>query len=184
MPLISFRPLARADFPLLSYWLHQPHVARWWADDPSPTALEQDYGACIDGREPAQVFIALADSAPVGLVQRYRLAAYPEYLAELATLIHMLARASSIDFFVGEPTLLRQGLGSATLRAFADASWRADPGASCILVPTHADNLLSQRALERAGFARVAQGELPPDNLADTRAHVLYQLDAPAPILD
>ena len=45
----------------------------------------------------------------------------------------------------------------------------------------HAENRASWRALESAGFARVAEGELEPDNPADTRAHVVYQLTRMGP---
>ncbi|MDM0117336.1 GNAT family N-acetyltransferase [Variovorax sp. J22R133] len=179
MPTLAFRPLARSDFALLGLWLRQPHVARWWADDPSPAALERDYGACIDGTEPAAVFIATADNAPLGFIQRYRLAAYPHYVSELASVIEIPEYASSIDYFIGPPGQLHRGLGTAMLGAFASATWRADPGTSCILVPTHAHNAASNRALERAGFRAVATGELEPDHPADTREHVIYRLDAP-----
>ena len=43
------------------------------------------------------------------------------------------------------------------------------------LVPVHADNRASWRALERAGFTRVAEGDLEPDNPQDTRDHVVYR---------
>lgn len=29
---IGFRPLGRADFPLLSTWFAAPHVAPWWKE--------------------------------------------------------------------------------------------------------------------------------------------------------
>lgn len=54
----ALRRLARADFALLARWLGQPHVARWWNHETSAKALERDFGACIDGDDPAEVFIA------------------------------------------------------------------------------------------------------------------------------
>jgi aminoglycoside 6'-N-acetyltransferase len=63
----SFRPIARSDFAMLSGWLSQPHVARWWADDASPEGVEADYGAVIDGTEPREVFIARRDGSTIGL---------------------------------------------------------------------------------------------------------------------
>ena len=35
------------------------------------------------------------------------------------------------------------------------------------------------RAVERAGFRRVAAGELTPDNPIDNRDHYVYQVDRP-----
>ena len=53
----TFRHLARSDYALLARWLSEPHVARWWNHDPSAEAIERDFGASIDGVDPADVFI-------------------------------------------------------------------------------------------------------------------------------
>ena len=46
-----------------------------------------------------------------------------------------------------------------------------------MIVPVHAGNRASWRALERAGFTRVAAGELRPDNPRDSRDHYVYGLN-------
>jgi aminoglycoside 6'-N-acetyltransferase len=176
----EFRLLQRSDFALLGQWLATPHVARWWDDDPSPAALEADYGGCIDGTEPCQVFIASCGGAPLGLVQRYLWHAYPAYVAELAPIMAAPPAACSIDYLVGPVEALGRGLGTQMIAAFVHEVWRERTmHASCILVPTHADNRASWRTLERAGFARVAEGELTPDNPVDDRRHFIYRQDRP-----
>jgi aminoglycoside 6'-N-acetyltransferase len=164
---------------MLAHWLRQPHVARWWADDPSPSALEADYGGVMDGSEPAEVFMAFRDQQAVGLVQRLRLGAYPDYLAQLAPLLPVAADSWSIDYLVGEQADTGHGLGTAMVEAFVTKLWAELPQATCLLVPVHADNRASWRALERAGFVRAASGELEPDNPADSRAHHVYRLARP-----
>jgi aminoglycoside 6'-N-acetyltransferase len=171
--------MARTDFSLLAHWLRQPHVARWWADDPSPSALEADYGGVIDGSEPAEVFVALREQQAVGLVQRLRLGAYPDYLAQLAPLLPVPADSWSIDYLVGEQADTGHGWGAAMVEAFVTKLWAEVPQAACLLVPVHADNRASWRALERAGFVRAASGELEPDNPSDSRAHHVYRLARP-----
>jgi aminoglycoside 6'-N-acetyltransferase len=176
----QFRPLQRNDFALLSRWLAAPHVARWWDDDPSPAALEADYGGCIDGTEPCQAFFACGDGAPLGFVQRYLWHAYPAYVAELAPILAAPAAACSIDYFIGPVAALGRGLGARMISPFAREVWRDGAmNASCILVPTHADNRASWRTLERVGFQRVAEGELTPDNPVDDRRHFIYRLARP-----
>lgn len=177
---ISFKPIARADFELLSQWLSTPHVARWWDDDPSLAAIESDYGGCIDGTEPAEVFIAWAGSAPLGLIQRYRLGAYPQYIGELAHIIDAAPDVCSIDYLVGPSDRIGKGLGSAMIAAFCHATWLADASTPAILVPVQAGNRASWRALEKAGFVRIAEGELAPDNPIDDPQHFIYRLDRPA----
>jgi len=222
VPALSFRPLAREGFPLLAAWLSEPLVDRWWHDEVAPEALERDYGPAVDGREPTEVFLALADGEPSGLVQRYPLAAYPEDLAELLAVLPVPPRvpagALSIDYLIGEPTRRGRGLGAAVVAAFVEATWADHPEASDVVVPvatgstarrgrglgaavvaafveaTWADhpeasdvvvpvatgNTASWRTLERAGFTRVAEGEMEPDNPRDPRDHVVYHCARPA----
>lgn len=175
MYCLEFTPLRRSDFPLLSDWLATPHVARWWDDDPSPDAIENDYGGCVEGTEPAEVFIVRCDGAAVGLIQRYRIGAYPQYLGEIAAVVDIPADAASIDYLVGPPDALGKGLGTAMIAAFVARTWQDYPATPSIVVPVHADNRASWRALERAGFVRIAEGALAPDNPIDSRAHYIYQ---------
>lgn len=175
----SFRPIGRSDFPLLSGWLMQPHVSRWWADDASPEGIEADYGGCIDGSEPAQVFIAYRDGNPIGVVQRLSLDDYPHYLHEIATVLPVPPGTWSIDFLIGEPAHTRRGWGSEMIRAFTGRLWIDHAPAQTLIVPVHASNLASWRALERAGYRRAATGLLEPDNPADHRNHFLYRIDRP-----
>ena len=175
-PQLGFRPLRREDFPTLARWLAEPLVARWWDDDAWPEALERDFGPCIDGREPTEVFVVSADGEEFGLIQRYPVAAYPEDLAELAEVLPVPPGALSIDYFIGEPGHRGRGLGAAMIAAFVAQTWEAAPGAGEVLVPVAAGNTGSWRALERAGFTRAAEGELEPDNPRDPRDHVVYRL--------
>jgi aminoglycoside 6'-N-acetyltransferase len=84
--------------------------------------------------------------------------------------------ALSIDYLIGEPKLRGRGLGAAMIAAFVSACWAACPDAGAILVPVATGNLASWRALERAGFDRIAEGELQPDNPRDSRDHYIYAI--------
>ena len=178
-PAFTFRPLSRADFPMLGGWLREPHVDRWWANDSSPEALERDYGGTVDGTEPSDVFVVLAGGRPVGLAQRYRIEAYPTYVREIETVLPLPAHAASIDYLIGPPDALGRGLGAEMVRRLTETVWRDMPDVRAVLVPVHAENAASWRALERAGYRRVGRGDLDPDNPADSRDHVFYQVDRP-----
>lgn len=179
MDPIAFRRLARADFPLLERWLATPQVLRWWNHESTLAAIEADFGPSIAGDDPAEIHLALLDERPVGLVQWYRFADNPDYIDELAPLIDAPPAALSLDYFVGEPALLGQGLGTAMIAAAVERIWRDYPQAPCLIVPVNVANAASWRALERVGFARAAQGTLAPDNPVDTRDHYVYRLDRP-----
>jgi aminoglycoside 6'-N-acetyltransferase len=176
---ITFARLTREDFPLLSRWLSDPTVARWWDHETAPEALENDFGGSVDGAEPTHVFLACTAGRPFGLIQRYAIADYPEYVEELSTVCPVPESAVSIDYLIGEPECRGRGLGAAMIAEFVAQSWSVYPGASAVVVAMHQANPASWRAVERAGFRRVAAGELTPDNPIDNRDHYLYQLDRP-----
>lgn len=178
---VELRPLTRDDYELLSSWLQEPTVRRWWADDPSLAAIERQYGGSIDGTDPTHVLVASEDDTPFGLIQWYRYADEPDYVAELGPTVDLPERATSIDYLIGVPEARGRGLASAMVAAALRAI-RAS-GSRTVVVPVHADNERSGRLLQRCGFRRVADVDLEPDNPGDDRRHVLYRLDMVADAL-
>jgi aminoglycoside 6'-N-acetyltransferase len=178
--VIGFRALRRRDFDLLARWLAEPLVARWWNHETTPDAVERDFGQSVDGHDATELFVALLAGRPFGLIQRYPIAAYAEYLEEVARVCPVPPGALSVDYLIGEPDLRGRGLGAAMISAFVAASWASCRGAAAILVPVAVGNIASWRALERAGFARIAAGELEPDNPRDGRDHHVYAIRRPA----
>jgi aminoglycoside 6'-N-acetyltransferase len=177
---LTWRRLVSDDFPLLSRWLAHPHVARWWNHDPSPAAVASDFGPASRGEEPSQDLLVLADGRPVGLVQRCRLHDYPEYVEELSPVVDVPDGAATLDYLVGDASDTGQGIGPQMIAAVAADTWREYPDSTCLIVAVAAGNRASWRALEKAGFVRVAQGDLPPDNPVDPPLHYVYRLDRPA----
>ena len=180
-PAIELRPLRRDDFPLLARWLATPHVARWWDHDFTPEGIERDFGAVVDGEDPAEVFVASAAEGPFGLIQRYTFADNPDYRDEVSTLVEVPEHALSIDYFVGETSRLRGGLATAMVEEVLRSTWVDYPLAEAVIVPVVAANAASHRLLARAGFQAVAGGPLTPDNPVDGPEHLVWQVDRPVP---
>jgi aminoglycoside 6'-N-acetyltransferase len=176
---ISFRPLRRDDFGMLAAWLAEPVVSRWWNHEVTPAAIERDFGASVDGADATELFVASLAGRPFGLIQRYPIAAYDEYAQELSRVLSLPAGALSIDYLIGDPAHRGRGLGAAMIGAFVAESWAAHPASGDVVVPVAAGNRASWRALERAGFARVAEGLLKPDNPIDPPDHVVYRIRRP-----
>lgn len=175
----TFRRVTRDDFPLLARWLANPHVARWWNHETDPAAIERDFGPTADGREPAEDFLQLVDGEPIGLIQRARLADYPEELAAFAALTEVPAGATIVDYFIGDPERTGRGAGTAMIAGLIDRTWQDYPDAAAVLVAVVAANRNSWRALERAGLHRVAEGPMEPDNPIDDPLHYVYRIDRP-----
>lgn len=176
---ITFRRLGRDDFELLATWLARPHVARWWNHEFTPDAVERDFGPTADGYEPAEDHLALHDGRPIGVVQFCVLADWPEYVDELTPHVALPDGAVSIDYLIGEPELIGRGIGTAMIGAFVEQLWNASPEAAAVVVPVSSANVASWRALQKAGFRTIAQGDLEPDNPIDDPAHEILRLDRP-----
>ncbi len=175
--ICSFRRTTRSDFPLLGAWLSDPVVHRWWHHETSPEALERDFGPVIDRKEPAEDFIGLVDAEPVGLIQRCRWEDYPEELDALSAIVDVPPGAMTIDYLIGTAEMRGRGVGTELIGAFVEQLWLDVPTTSVILVPVAAGNVPSWRALEKAGFQRVASGDLEPDNPIDPPLHYVLRLD-------
>jgi aminoglycoside 6'-N-acetyltransferase len=172
---IDFARLTRADFVVVSEWLSDAVVQRWWADDPSLSGLEQHYGPSIDGTEPTEVFIASLPGQRFALIQRYRIDSYAEYQAELEQVLPVEPGTWSFDYLIGPPECRGRGLGTSLIDAFLHKTITEHSDANAVLIPVHVENAASWRTLERVGFDRVAAGELTPDNPVDTRDHYIYR---------
>lgn len=183
MASLGFRRLAPRDFDLLAGWLAEPHVHRWWYQDSSPEAVEKDFGPIARGTDPAiepgEDFVVTIDHKPIGLVQRSAFDQYPEDVAKLKELVEIPDGAYTIDYLIGNVAFTDRGIGPQMIAAVVADLWAARPRATCVIVPVHEGNRASWRALERAGFARIARGDLPPDNPIDNPDHVVYRIDRP-----
>jgi aminoglycoside 6'-N-acetyltransferase len=172
---VTFRPVTGDDFPLIAQWLARPHVARWWAHEFTPEAVERDFGPTLRGEEPNEDLVALVNDRPLGLCQRSFWHAYPDEVAAFAPYLDVPTDAMTIDYLVGSPDDVGHGLGSALVAALADDTLATHPACGELLVPVAAGNLGSQRVLEKAGFTVVAIARTEPDNPVDPPEQRVYR---------
>jgi aminoglycoside 6'-N-acetyltransferase len=85
------------------------------------------------------------EGRPFAYVQDYDVHAWPQ-----PHFNHLPAGSRAIDTFIGEPSMIGQGHGSAFLRLLAERL-RAE-GAPVVAVDPDAGNLRARRAYEKAGF--------------------------------
>lgn len=173
---IDFRPLTHADLGMLGEWLARPHVRRWWQHDPSPEAVDEDFGPSLDGRDPTSLFVILLDERPIGMIQRYRIADNPEWI-ETLSVVELPEAAIGIDYLIGEEDLTHRGVGTAMIAAFVARSWTEEPEATAIIVDVDPENRPSWRVLERAGFLRIWTGDLDAPDPRDAGPAHIYRLD-------
>jgi len=151
----DFRPLTRADLPLLHRWLNRPHVAQWWGGPVSLEEVERSYGADIDSAV-IQPMLAYWGGAPVGFIQAYDvMGADPDWWREETD-----PGARGIDQFLANAEQLGQGIGSRMVAEFVATLFR-DPRVTKVQTDPSPDNVRAIRAYEKAGFRRVAEVSTP-----------------------
>jgi aminoglycoside 6'-N-acetyltransferase len=172
-PDVRFRPLTRQDFDLLSTWMSEPHVERWWREETDPEAIELRYGPAIDNADRTECFIVEYEGDPVGFVQRYRIGDNPDWQRSLAV-AGTPDDGAGIDYFIGVAGLTGQGLGPRIIDTFVTDTWTRYPEVPAIVVSVDRDNDRSWRALEKAGFIRVWTGYLESEDPSDEGLNHVY----------
>ena len=111
--MIGFRALQPDDLPLVREWLGREHVRRWWRDP-----VERDIAEiteALEGREPTEYYAILRDDRPIGLIQSYRVADYPDW----EEVVRVGPGAVGLDLLIGEVDAVGRGLGPLVLADFA-----------------------------------------------------------------
>ncbi len=164
---VTLRPLTGADLPLLARWIAAPHVARWWSEDPAGT--ESHYRPTIAGEDRTRVEIVQLHGEPVGMVQSYDHRDEPGWDRAIG-----IERAVGIDYLIGETSALRQGVGTAAIRAAAARVLYRHPAADVVVAAPQAANAASCRTLERAGFVLLDRRMLDTDDPSDAGLASVY----------
>ena len=161
--------MARADLRLVREWLQRPHVRRWWVERQTYEEVVDHYLSAIDGKEPTDHYIALLDEEPIGFLQTYLAADYPDY----AAMVGAGAGVAGVDLLIGDETLTGQGLGTEMLRRFVDEVVFAAPSTHACLADPDSRNAASIRVFEKAGFRIVREFHDP----ASDETHTLVWRD-------
>jgi aminoglycoside 6'-N-acetyltransferase len=144
-----FRPMTALDLPLVRRWLALPDVREWWGDPEQQYALVRD-----DLDEPAMAqFIVATAGNPLGYLQCYDLAEWNTGFGAQPP------GTRGIDLFIGEPTMIERGHGSALVRCFVDDLLAS--GHPRVVTDPDPANGRAVRAYEKAGFDKDRMVDTP-----------------------
>src|SRR5512144_1306301 len=111
----EFKPLARADLPMLHGWLHRPHVRPWWRNPSTIAELEEDYLQPPSDLS-TRAYVVMLDDNPIGFIQSYVVMGSGGGWWEAET----DPGARGIDQFLANANQLGHGLGHAMIGEFVD----------------------------------------------------------------
>lgn len=142
--MVGLREITDADIPMYKEWLFMPHVSPWFREPQDWLAeAAQRHGAFAWLHQ----FIAERDGEPVGFCQYYALRDSPEDFGGRAA----EEGAYCIDYLLGRPDLLRQGLGQQMIAALL-LKIAAHEDARLAVAHVDEKNTASWRLLLSCGF--------------------------------
>jgi aminoglycoside 6'-N-acetyltransferase len=145
----SFRRATTDDLPLLSRWLAERHVAKWWGK--AGVEIKQ-IEAHISGGD-AEPLVVHADGSPVGYLQWWPAASDSDIPPQPDG-------TRGIDFLIGETVALGKGHGPGMIKAFAELC--APDAVPRLVSDPDGRNISCVGCLGRAGFT--PHGLIGPPN--------------------
>jgi aminoglycoside 6'-N-acetyltransferase len=146
--VFSVRPMTPGDFPEVSTWVNEPHVARWWDEHRTLEQVTAYYGPAVRGEEPTRMWVWEVNGRSVGFSQDYRISDHPDY-----ALLSARPDAVGFDYALGASAFVGRGLGTSLLWVYLrDIVWPAYPDVLEFFAAPDHRNTSSLRVLAKLGF--------------------------------
>lgn len=146
---VQLRNFQDTDYALMEVWLARPHVAKWYKH-PEHWLNELENRRTMFSF--ITHFIVELDGQPIGFCQYYdtHFAQEHEVWHDEWQVSEKLGEVYSIDYLIGEPQYLKQGIGKQIIKLLIERIWQL--GAQEIIVEPEAENIASNKSLEANGF--------------------------------
>ncbi|MGH3716961.1 MAG: GNAT family N-acetyltransferase [Micromonosporaceae bacterium] len=144
-----------AHLDLIHRWMHAEHVVPFWQQDWPIEKLREYLVAQLEGSVSRPCLGSLA-GVPISYWEIYRPDADP-----IGGVYDAQPHDLGVHLLIGERGLTGRGLGSMLIDAVAGELFALDPQCQRVVAEPDVGNAGSVKAFARAGFARVADVELP-----------------------
>lgn len=145
---LSFRPLARADLPMLHGWFNAAHAAPWFGH--SRAEVDEWYGGYVDGLEPVFAYVVLHGDTPIGMMCWESFRDFPAMAAQYQV---DDPDCLNCDVILGDPRFVGQGLAVPMIRRFLREIAFADGRNHTCIIDPHLANERAIHVYAKAGFA-------------------------------
>ena len=136
----TFREVNSNDLGLLSVWLKEPMVSRWYGDPDYINDLAENLE---DSRILMQ--LVLHNNNPIAYVQDYEIHSWSDH-----HLGFLPPGSRGIDTFIGSSKWIGKGHGTNYLTLLTNLMFQA--GVPALGIDPHPDNVPARRAYEKIGF--------------------------------
>ena len=146
MKILSLREINNSDIALLTKWLNQNYILKWYHDT-------DDWLQEIKGRNDEfswiHHFIVMDEETPVGFCQYYDCCDANDM--EIWYEVKKRGEIFSIDYLIGNEGYLNKGYGKALVRLLTETVWQKEK-ANQIIVQPDEDNHASNHVLMANGY--------------------------------
>jgi aminoglycoside 6'-N-acetyltransferase len=171
--MLTLRDMVDDDLPVVTQWLRESHVARWYLAGSSVEQEVDDLRQSVARAHPVHALIVLEDDAPVGWCQWYPCEDDPDWASDIGA----GPGDVGIDYAIGDPDRVGRGLGTELVAALVWLVRAEQPGVALMSDPD-ARNVPSRRVLEKNGFQLIGVASLASEPTDDPMA--IYRLPADA----
>ena len=178
---MTFPPLAGADLRELA-GLAPPTCTDGDETDSTSRTFAGSTFRAVRGDEPTEVFVIVHNAEDVGIVQRYRLGAYPASESTDARSGPTFSKAAGISYLIGIAEQIGRGTGSRAIERFTEMLFDDDLDGDEIVVTPQEVSRGSCQVLEKAGDEPKRVGPLDSD--ARRRRHRRGLRSAPVVLRD
>jgi ribosomal-protein-alanine N-acetyltransferase len=139
---VSIEALPVESFGLVAEWLSKPEVNKWLTSEWRNRTVEPQVIAVVVRNRRNRLFLVRCDGEPCGMVA----------LSD----IDLVDGTAMVWYLLGQPSLAGRGVTSEAVRQIARESFQA-LGLRSLYAWAMADNVASQRVLEKAGFRHAGE---------------------------
>jgi aminoglycoside 6'-N-acetyltransferase len=161
-PQFDFVPLLPSDFGRLAMWLSRPHVQPWFYERAVDEAFVAEHYGSVAAKTTSKCgFVIAVDGIEIGYIETYRGEDHEDFFRALEV---SPSGVAGVDILIGEPALLGRHVGSSAIATFtADVVFLQREVERAVAAP-QARNLRSVGAFRRAGYAVIAELDVPGDD--------------------
>jgi aminoglycoside 6'-N-acetyltransferase len=157
---ITFKPVVRADIPLVREWFKNPHVIKWW---PAPPVGCDEHGFerfLCKMRDDVFPYVMMLDGRPIGYIQYYLVNPDSEkhaWLPPILTAFSIGQDILGIDVFIGEQECCGKGLGQLCIKKFVDFLLHLPTKINMIIIDPDPANTAAIKCYTKVGFTPIGE---------------------------